>query len=90
MARPDTISAAIPVTLQRDLAEVVDGEVRFDAGTRAATAGALDHERPETKAAPRPAEPRPAAKAATLAGAAAGAAAAATAVWALTRRGSRR
>ena len=56
-----------------------------------ATAGALDYERPEAAAAPRPADPSPAARAAVLAGAAslAGACAAA-AIWALTRRGTRR
>jgi hypothetical protein len=56
-----------------------------------ATAGALDYERPEAAAAPRPANPSPATRAAILAAAAslAGAGAAA-AVWALTRRGPRR
>jgi FAD/FMN-containing dehydrogenase/Fe-S oxidoreductase len=56
-----------------------------------ATAGALDYERPEAAAAPRPANPSPGARAATLAVAAslAGAGAAA-AIWALTRRGTRR
>ncbi|MGH3213843.1 MAG: FAD-binding and (Fe-S)-binding domain-containing protein [Trebonia sp.] len=56
-----------------------------------ATAGALDYERPEAAAAPRPASPSLPARAAILAGAAslAGAGAAA-AVWALTRRGTRR
>jgi FAD/FMN-containing dehydrogenase/Fe-S oxidoreductase len=55
-----------------------------------ATAGALDYERPEEAAAPRPAGPRPAAKAATLAGAASiVSVGAAAAVWALTRRGTR-
>jgi FAD/FMN-containing dehydrogenase/Fe-S oxidoreductase len=56
-----------------------------------ATVGALDYEHPEAAAAPRPANPSRAVRAATLAGAAslAGVAAAA-AVWALTRRGARR
>ncbi len=56
-----------------------------------ATAGALDYERPEAAAAPRPANPSPGARAATLAVAAslAGAGAAA-AIWAMTRRGARR
>jgi Fe-S oxidoreductase len=55
-----------------------------------ATAGALDYERPEAAAAPRPADPSPAARTAILAGAAslAGVGAAA-AIWALTRRGTR-
>ena len=58
---------------------------------RSATAGALDYERPEAAAAPRPADPSPAARAAVLAGAASLAGAcAATAIWALTRRGTRR
>jgi FAD/FMN-containing dehydrogenase/Fe-S oxidoreductase len=56
-----------------------------------ATAGALDYERPEAAAAPRPANPSLGTRAATLAVAAslAGVGAAA-AVWALTRRGTRR
>ena len=56
-----------------------------------ATAGALDYERPEAAAAPRPANPSLGARAATLAVAASLASAgAATAIWALTRRGTRR
>jgi hypothetical protein len=91
--------------LERDLAEAVDGEVRFDAGTGSgrrararsssptgsaaarsstsptsasrdamhlaellATAGALDHAQPERAAAPRPASPSGAAKAAAAGG----------------------
>ena len=56
-----------------------------------ATAGALDYERPEAAAAPRPANPSLGARAATLAVAVSLAGAgAATAIWALTRRGTRR
>ena len=56
-----------------------------------ATVGALDYERPEATAAPRPANPSLGARAATLAVAASLAGVgAATAIWALTRRGTRR
>ncbi len=50
-----------------------------------ATAGTLDYERPERSAAPRPAPPRTAAKAAALVGVATALAAAATAAWTLKR-----
>jgi hypothetical protein len=54
-----------------------------------ATVGALDYERPEKTAAPRPSNPSRAARAATLAAAGSLAGAAAIAVWAPTRRGTR-
>jgi hypothetical protein len=52
-----------------------------------ATAGNLPYEHPEHTAAPRPAQPRPAAKAAALAGVAVTLAGAAAALWRLGARG---